>query len=120
MYSHCSLNSQPNLHKSLAVVLCLTNYLFIPFDTQVKHSIDKLDWLNLVAYVLIEQLFLASFRRLDYHFVGYIPAVAILTQIWLRKDEFAFFQAQDMELMFPVRIDLTSAGNRIFGRELMG
>jgi len=96
------LNSQANLYKSLAVFLCLTNYLFIPFDTQVKHSIDKLNWLNLVAYVIIEQLFLASFRRLDYHFVGYIPAVAILTQIWLRKDEFAFFQAQDMGLMFPV------------------
>jgi hypothetical protein len=61
-----------------------------------------LNWLNLVAYVIIEQLFLPSIRRLDYHFVGYIPAVAILTQIWLRKDEFAFFQAQDMGLMFPV------------------
>jgi hypothetical protein len=65
-------------------------------------SIVDLNWLNLVAYVLIEQLFLASFRRLDYRIVGYIPMVVALTQLGLRRDPFSFLQAQEMGLLLPV------------------
>jgi hypothetical protein len=65
-------------------------------------SIVDLNWLNLVAYVAIEQLFLASFRRLDFRIVGCIPMVVALTELGLRRDPFTFLQAQEMGLLLPV------------------
>jgi hypothetical protein len=88
--------------KSAVVVLCLVNYILIPFDTQVMKSVIDLNWPNLVAYVLIEQLFLATFRRLDFRIAGYISMVTALAQLQLRKNQTALLKAEEMGLLLPV------------------
>jgi hypothetical protein len=55
-----------------------------------------------VAYVLIEQLFLATFRRLDFRIAGYISMVTALAQLQLRKNQTALLKAEKMGLLLPV------------------
>jgi hypothetical protein len=64
-------------------------------------SIRELDWINLVAYVLIEQLFLASFLRLDPDVVGYVPVAVAAAKTWMRWTQ-DLPQAQGAGLLLPV------------------
>lgn len=58
-------------------------------------------WPNLVAYVVIEQLFLTTFRRLDYRIAGLGPIFAAAIHLWLRKQT-AWVKATEMGLLLPV------------------
>jgi hypothetical protein len=97
-----SINETDGFIKSTVVVLCLANYILIPFDTKVMKSVIALNWINLVAYVLIEQLFLATFRRLDFRVAGYISMGAALAQLQISKNQTALLKADEMGLLFPV------------------
>jgi len=92
--------------KSALVLLCLANYLLIPWDTQILQSIIELKWPSLVAYVLIEQLFLATFRRLGFGAAVFWSLAASATRLWLHTYQAPFLaQAQEMDLLLPVVVD---------------
>ncbi|KAE9362682.1 hypothetical protein N431DRAFT_499329 [Stipitochalara longipes BDJ] len=90
---------------SAAVVLCLANYILIPFDVQVMRNIVELNWINLAAYVMIEQLFLATFRRLDFRFLGYIPMVTAVAQLLMQRNQTAYLRADQTGLLLPTVVD---------------
>jgi hypothetical protein len=61
-------------------------------------NVFQLNWINLVAYVVIEQLFLATFRRLDYRLVGYIPLIASAAEVWMQRNQAALITAEQKEV----------------------
>jgi hypothetical protein len=69
-------------------------------------SIIELKWISLVAYVIIEQLFLATFRRLDSGTAVFWSLIASSSQLFLQIYQAPFLaQAQDMGLLLPVVVD---------------
>jgi len=62
----------------------------------------ELNWINLVAYFVIEQLFLATFRRLDLRLAGYISMAVVLAHIWIQRDQKALLIAEQKGLLLPV------------------
>jgi hypothetical protein len=92
--------------KSATILLCLANYILIPWDTQIMKSIVDLKWISLVAYVMIEQLFLATFRRFDFGNVVFWSLIASNAQLWLQFYYApSLVLAQDMGLLLPVVVD---------------
>lgn len=69
-------------------------------------SIVDLKWISLVAYVIIEQLFLASFRRFDFGNAVFWSLIASNIQLWLQFYYApSLVLAQDMGLLLPVVVD---------------
>jgi hypothetical protein len=69
-------------------------------------SIVELKWISLIAYVLIEQLFLATFRRLDFGTAVFWSLMASTTQLWLQMYQAPFLaRAEDLGLLLPIVVD---------------
>jgi hypothetical protein len=69
-------------------------------------SIVELKWISLVAYVIIEQLFLATFRRFDFGYAVFWPLIASTTQLFLQMYQVPFLaRAEELGLLLPVVVD---------------
>lgn len=74
--------------KSTIVLLCILDYIFLPWDTQTLGFVQEGNWKGLTLFLFMEQLLILASRKMDWYTIIFqtLSAVSVQTYLQLNSD----------------------------------
>jgi hypothetical protein len=76
--------------KSTIVLLCILDFIFLPWDSSTLGYIEKGNWKGIVLYLFMEQFLILATRKMDWFTIIFqtLSAVSVQTYLQLNSDSF--------------------------------